>query len=130
MQTGTWKAAGMLALAALAGGFVGSAITARSRGGDRDDHGHGPTWYIDLLDKELTLTPVQHDSVRAILDRRAGSMDSILAEMRPRIEAARQVIRSEINGQLTPAQQQQYRALTDRLDAERKERQQRESKQK
>ena len=130
MQTGTWKAAGMLALAAPAGGFVGSAITARARGGDRDDHGHGPTWYIDLLDKELKLTPVQHDSVRAILDRRAGSMDSILAEMRPRIDAARQVIRSEINGQLTPDQQQQYRALTDRLDAERKERQQRESKQK
>lgn len=130
MQTGTWKAAGMLAVAAIAGGLVGSAITARAVGSDHENRGHGPTWYIDLLDQELKLTPVQHDSVRAILDRRAGSMDSILAEMRPRIDAARQVIRSEINGQLTPAQQQQYRALTDRLDAERKERQQRESKQK
>lgn len=130
MQTGTWKAVGMLALAAIAGGIVGSAITAQTGREMRDTHGHGPTWYLDLLDKELKLSPAQRDSVRAILDRRAGSMDSILAEMRPRIDSARQVIRSEINGQLTPAQQQQYRALTERLDAERRERQQRESKRK
>jgi hypothetical protein len=48
--------------------------------------------------------------------------------MRPRIEAARAVIRNDINGQLTPDQQQRYRDLTARLDAERRERQQRESK--
>lgn len=130
MQTGTWKAVGMLALAAAAGGVVGSAITANASREERGGRGHGPTWYIDLLDKELKLSPVQRDSVRAILDRREGSMDSILAEMRPRIEAARQVIRSEISGQLTPEQQEKYRQLTAKLDAERKEKAQRESKHK
>lgn len=122
MQTGTWKAVGMLALAAAAGGFVGSAITANASRDERGGRGHGPTWYIDMLDKELQLSPVQRDSVRAILDRREGSMDSILAEMRPRIDAARQAIRSEISGQLTPEQQEKYRQLTARIDAERKER--------
>lgn len=122
MQTGTWKAVGMLALAAAAGGVVGSAITANASREERSGRGHGPTWYIDMLDKELQLSPVQRDSVRAILDRREGSMDSILAEMRPRIDAARQAIRSEISGQLTPEQQEKYRQLTARIDAERKER--------
>jgi Spy/CpxP family protein refolding chaperone len=122
MQTGTWKAVGMLALAAAAGGVVGSAITANASRDERGGRGHGPTWYIDLLDKELRLTPVQRDSVRAILDRREGAMDSILAEMRPRIDAARQVIRTEISGQLTAEQQEKYRQLTARIDAERKER--------
>ncbi|HWA57636.1 MAG TPA: periplasmic heavy metal sensor [Gemmatimonadales bacterium] len=130
MQTGTWKAVAMLALAAVAGGVVGSAITASAVRDDHGARGHGPTWYIDLLDRELKLTPAQRDSVRAILDRREGSMDSILAEMRPRIDAVRQVIRGEISAQLSPAQQQQYRDLTARLDAERRERNQRESKQK
>ncbi len=130
MQTGTWKAVGMLALAAMVGGVVGSAITARAGREERGGRGHGPTWYIDLLDRELQLSPVQRDSVRAILDRREGSMDSILAEMRPRIDAARQVIRAEISGQLTAAQQEKYRALAARLDAERRERAQRESKRK
>jgi hypothetical protein len=66
--------------------------------------------------------------VRAILQRREGSMDSILAEMRPRIEAARAVIRSEISTQLTPEQARRYQDLTARLDAERKEKNKRESK--
>ena len=130
MLTGTWKAVGMLALAAAVGGVVGSAITANASREEHGGRGHGPTWYVDLLDRELQLTPAQQDSVRAILDRREGSMDSILAEMRPRIDSARQVIRREISGQLTPEQQEKYRQLTARLDAERKEKAQRESKRK
>lgn len=130
MQTGTWKAVGMLALAAAAGGVVGSAITANASREERSGRGHGPTWYVDLLDRELELTPAQRDSVRAILDRREGSMDSILAEIRPRIDSARQIIRGEISGQLTPGQQEKYRQLTARLDQERREKAQRESKRK
>jgi Spy/CpxP family protein refolding chaperone len=128
MKTGTWKAVGMLALAAGAGGVVGSAITANASRDEHGGRGHGPTWYIDMLDRELKLTPVQRDSVRAILDRREGSMDSILAQIRPRIDSARQIIRSEISGQLTAEQQEKYRQLTAKLDAERKEKAQRESK--
>ena len=128
MQTSRWKAVAVLALAAAAGAVIGGALTASATRSDREGHGHGSNWYVDLLNKELDLTDQQRDSVRAILDRRQGSMDSILAEMRPRIEAARAVIRNDINGQLTPDQQRRYRELTSRLDAERRERQQRESK--
>lgn len=130
MRTGTWKAVGLLALAAGVGGVVGSAITANASREEHGGRGHGPTWYVDLLGRELELSPAQRDSVRAILDRREGSMDSILAEMRPRIDSARQVIRREISGQLTPEQQEKYRQLTARLDAERREKAQRESKRK
>lgn len=128
MQTGTWKAVSLLALAAIAGGVVGSVITLGINKGNHESHGHGSTWYIELLDRELKLNPAQRDSVRAILDRRQGSMDSILAEMRPRIEAARGVIRNEISGQLTTEQQKLYVELTARLDAERKAKNQAESK--
>jgi len=128
MLTSTWKAVALLALAATAGGVVGSALTMRMGRPGREGHRHGSTWYVDLLDRELHLTTTQRDSVRAILERRQGSMDSILAEMRPRIEAARAVIRNDIGALLTPEQQQRYRDLTVRLDAERREKNQRESK--
>jgi hypothetical protein len=128
MQTGTWKAVSLLALAAVAGGVIGSVITVGVSKGSHDSHGHGSTWYIELLDHELKLNPAQKDSVRAIIERRQGSMDSILAEMRPRIEAARGVIRHEISGQLTPEQQKLYVDLTARLDAERRAKNQTESK--
>lgn len=128
MQTGTWKAVSLLALAAVAGGVVGSVITLGINKGSHENHGHGSSWYIDLLDHELKLSAAQTDSVRAILDRRQGSMDSILAEMRPRIDAARGVIRNEISGQLTPEQQKLYVDLTARLDAERRTKNQTESK--
>jgi len=128
MQTGTWKAVAVLALAAVAGGVVGSALTLSLGRGGHEGRGHGSNWYIDLLDHELRLSAAQRDSVRVILERRQGSMDSILAEMRPRIEAARAVIRNEISGQLTTEQQKLYVDLTARLDAERRDKNKRESK--
>lgn len=128
MQTGTWKAVTLLALAAVAGGVVGSVLTIGIGKNSHETHGHGATWYLELLDHELKLSPAQKDSVHAILDRRQGSMDSILAEMRPRIDAARAVIRNEISGQLTPEQQKLYVDLTAKLDAERRAKNQQESK--
>jgi len=128
MQTGTWKAVAVLALAAAAGGVVGSALTLGLGRSGHEGRGHGSNWYIDLLDHELKLSAAQRDSVRVILERRQGSMDSILAEMRPRIEAARAVIRNEISGQLTAEQQKLYVDLTARLDAERRDKNKRESK--
>ena len=130
MLTSTWKAVALLALAAGAGGVVGSAVTARVVHREREGRGHGYGWYVDLLDRELHLSDAQRDSVRAILQRREGSMDSILAEMRPRIDAARTVIRGEIALQLTPGQQERYRQLTARLDAERQTRREKEARDK
>jgi hypothetical protein len=131
MLTSTWKAAGLLALAALAGGALGSAVTLRiGARGDHGDRGRGYAWYVEMLHRELRLTPAQEDSVRAILARRDGAMDSIWAEMRPRIDAARGAIRAEIATQLTPGQQEQYRRLTARLDAERQARRDRDAQNK
>jgi hypothetical protein len=129
MLTSTWKAVALLALAAGAGGVVGSAVTARVVHREREGR-HGYGWYVDLLDRELRLSGTQRDSVRAILQRREGSMDSILAEMRPRIDAARNVIRGEIAMQLTAEQQERYRRLTARLDAERQTRREKEAQDK
>jgi Spy/CpxP family protein refolding chaperone len=122
MLTSTWKAAGLLALAAVAGGALGSAVTLKAVASQREDHGHGYSWYVELLHRELKLTPDQEDSVRAILARRDSAMDSIWAEVRPRIDAARSAIRAEITTRLTPEQQGAYRQLTARLDAERQAR--------
>jgi Spy/CpxP family protein refolding chaperone len=127
MLTSTWKAVALLALAAAAGAAAGSVVTARAGREGREGHGRGYGWYVDLLDRELDLSDAQRDSVQAILKRREASMDSILAEMRPRIEAARAVIRNEIGAQLTPDQARRYQDLTARLAAERKEKSKRES---
>lgn len=123
MMTSTWKAAALLALAAVAGGSAGSAWTARrSEGPERRGYG----WYIELLRNELDLTGAQEDSVRAILRRRDQTMDSLWAEIRPRFDAARSAVRAEIAGQLTTAQQTRFAEVGARLDAERQERQRRE----
>jgi Spy/CpxP family protein refolding chaperone len=124
MTTSTWKAVALLVLAAAVGGAAGSVLTARAAcgKGGADCHRHGNAWYVALLDRELKLSAAQRDSVRAILRRRDASMDSIWTEMRPRIDAARNSIRTDISQVLTPEQQGRYRDLTARLDAERAER--------
>ncbi len=124
MQSSTWKASLLLLLAALAGGAVGSALTVRSMGDHRGKGGgqrHGGDGYVDLLDHELKLTPVQHDSVRAIITRHRGEMDSIWGELDTRLGQTREVIRGEIRMQLTAEQLTRYSDVTARLDAERRE---------
>lgn len=124
-MTSTWKAVAMLALAAVAGGAIGSVLTARAGGpGRAHDHERGYDWYVQMLDRELSLSPAQHDSVEAILRRRDGAMDSLWGEMRPRITAIRESIRAEIRAQLTPEQQSRLGEITARLDKERRRKQQ------
>jgi len=123
-MTSTWKAGVMLVLAAAAGGAIGSVLTARAGHGTGHDHERGYSWYVEMLDRELKLTPAQRDSLVAILRRRDGSMDSLWAEMRPRISTLRESIRSEIRAQLTAEQQARYGEITARLDAERRRKQQ------
>jgi Heavy-metal resistance len=118
MRTGTWKAAVLLLLAALVGAAAGSALTLRFSGSH--EGGHGSARYVALLDRELRLSPAQHDTVQAILQRHRNAMDSLWQEIGPRLDARREAIRSEIRMQLTPEQQQRYAGLTARLDSERK----------
>ncbi|MFN8646809.1 MAG: hypothetical protein U0104_08605 [Gemmatimonadales bacterium] len=122
-RTETWKAMVLLLLAALAGAAVGSVVTSRMHGEHRDGaRGHrGSDWYVELLDRELQLTPGQRDSVVQVLARHRGAMDSLWADVGVRMDAMRQAIRADVRTVLTPAQRERYAALTARLDAERRD---------
>lgn len=121
-MTSTWKAGALLALAVLAGGAAGSALTSRSdactASGTKKAPGEG---FVSLLTDELTLTPSQQDSVRAVLARHQPAMDGLWEEIRPRVDSVRTIIRGEIAPHLNADQQTKFAALTARLDAERKE---------
>lgn len=121
--TNRFKAIGLLILAALGGGAIGSAVTAaalhhRPDGGRRG----GSDWYLELLQRELDLTATQRDSVEAVLERHSAPMEAIWADMTARIDTARAAIRADIRLQLTAEQQQRFAELTARLDADRRRR--------
>ena len=80
----------------------------------------GSSGYLSRLERDLKLTPVQRDSVGAILERFEPRMDSIWQEVRPRFETLRGELRSDINAQLTPEQQRHYAELLERHDARRR----------
>jgi Spy/CpxP family protein refolding chaperone len=120
----TWKAVGMLLLAALVGGAIGTAATVgvRERRHEQSRRG-GSGWYVEMLTRELSLTEAQRDSVQQVLTRHRAGMDSIWAEMAPRMRAWREGVRADVRSYLTPEQQTRYAELTARLDAEREGRQ-------
>lgn len=121
-ETSRWKAVGLLVLAALVGGAAGSAVTvaAMSRGHGPGGHHHGSAWYVELLQRELDLSPAQRDSVEAVLDRYSGPMEHIWTDMETRIDSLRTAIRLDVRAQLSAEQQTRYTAVTARLDAERR----------
>jgi hypothetical protein len=61
------------------------------------------------LNDELHLTPVQHDSVHAILGRHFGELTAVWDSVKPRFDAIRSRMDSEVVRQLTPTQAVQYR---------------------
>jgi len=116
----TWKAVGMLLLAALVGGAIGTAATIGVRGRRHEEGRRGGSgWYVEMLTRELALTEEQKDSVEQILTRHRAGMDSIWAEMAPRMKTWRETVRADVRTHLTPEQQTRYAELTARLDAER-----------
>ena len=122
MSRSTRSAVLLLVAAFLLGGVAGGAIATFafppvSHGGG---HGHDPERYQRMLNRELDLTPGQQDSVRAILALHRPAMDSVWQEMAPRVETLRGIIRSEIARQLTPAQQEKFDKMNQRIDAERR----------
>lgn len=77
-------------------------------------------WYLDRLTKNLHLTRVQQDSVKAVLDRYSPAMDSLMSEIRPRLDTVRAAMRTEITRFLDPKQQKEYEAMQQKRDQERK----------
>lgn len=102
----------MLLVATFAlGAFLGGAATTLAK-----PH-HARPSFLERLSKDLDLTAVQRDSIRAVLDRHQPAMDSLWQRMRPEFESERQMIRNDINAQLTPEQRAKYASLIQRLDS-------------
>ena len=76
-------------------------------------------WYLDNLKRNLDLTPVQQDSVKAVLDRYTPAMDSLMSEIRPRLDTVRTAMRAEIAQFLDPRQQKEYEAMRQKRERER-----------
>ena len=76
-------------------------------------------WYLDNLKRNLDLTPVQQDSVKAVLDRYTPAMDSLMSEIRPRLDTVRTAMRAEIARFLDPRQQKEYEAMRQKHERER-----------
>lgn len=106
----------LLLMVFVAGAVAGWGLQAwgDSRGGSRRPRGLEGT--VNYLGRELTLTPVQRDSVRAVFERRKPAMDSLWATVHPRFDSLRAQIRVEISAQLTPAQQARYRELIEAME--------------
>lgn len=102
----------------VAGGIAGGALEASHLLEARRPP-RGPGGFVQYLAGELTLSPAQQDSVRAILQRHSGQMDSMWAEMRPRFETLRATIRSEIAAQLDGEQRQKFDDLNRREESRR-----------
>ena len=112
----------LLIAAFVLGGLVGGAATSmadRRSHKTKADHPPRPT-YVERLGAELSLTPAQMDSVRAVLQRHQPAMDSIWESIRPLMASERQSIRNHINALLTPEQQTRYLELQ-RQDSLRRE---------
>lgn len=110
-----WRAAALLVAVFLVGLLAGSGVAAwadRSEDGGR--RGRGAGGYLARLADELELTPVQQDSVRAVLDRYEPAFDSLWRETRPRFETLRAGVRSDIRTHLNPEQRTEYDALVER----------------
>lgn len=114
----------LLAAVFLAGGLAG---WGGHEAAERDDHGRGPRRrgpdaVVAYLAKELDLTTVQRDSVRAIIARHQPETDSLWAQVRPRFDAIKARMRSEIDAGLTPAQRARHQQLIDKAEHQRRAR--------
>jgi Spy/CpxP family protein refolding chaperone len=122
-MTKSTRTATLLLLAAFVlGALAGTGALALYGRPTRMGPGHPPraSGHLSRLSKDLELTPVQRDSVGAILERYEPRMDSIWQEIRPRFETVRDELRSDINAQLTPDQQRRHAELLERHDAKRR----------
>jgi Spy/CpxP family protein refolding chaperone len=77
-------------------------------------------WYLHHLTRNLDLTAVQQDSVKAVLDRYTPAMDSLMSEIRPRLDTVRTAMRAEITRFLDPRQQKEYEAMRQKHERDRR----------
>ena len=103
-----------LLLAVLGAGFAlgwfghDQARHSRKRGEPREEA------MMRKLERELTLSGPQRDSVRAIVRRHHAEIRGLWQEMHPRYDSLRAVTRAEIDAQLTPEQQARHERLIEK----------------
>jgi len=108
------------------GGAVGafglSAWSGRSEEGRRPLPQRERPSYADILQQELALTPVQRDSVDAILARREQTMQALWQEIGPQFDSLRAQIRTDIGRVLDAEQNAKYQDMINRSEQRRSER--------
>ncbi len=113
-----WRAAAVVAGALVVGAAVGVA-------GDRVWLGRqrpaAPGW-LDAFAGELALTPAQRAAVDTILDERERVMDSLVAPVRPQLDAARAAARRQIRARLAAPQQARFDQYLARMERRARER--------
>lgn len=121
LPTSKIQAIGLLVAVAVAGFAAGAATISyasdHSRAAARD-------WreqcsFSGVLQRELRLSDVQRDSLRAIMRRYRPEMRAIFDVVRPRMDSVRARMTAEMRGVLTPAQQAAFDSLRERERAER-----------
>jgi len=116
-------AVGLLAAVFVAGIAVGAGVSAaasdREESAPRARRAEERLSYADRLERELSLTPIQRDSVDHILAAFDDSMSAMWTELRPRMDLLRTSIRQNVQELLDSAQQDRYRAYIQRTDSAR-----------
>ena len=109
----TWAAALLVATfgAGVAVGVGGRAMWVRYASAAAPERAHGVERLMAELDRDLRLTPVQHDSVHTILLRHYTRISEAWETVRPRFDTLRAAMDSEVSRQLTPEKQATYRDL-------------------
>ena len=113
------SAIALLAVVFLAGGVGGWLLNEAT---DRDERPRrrGPDAMVAYLTKELTLTPTQADSVRAIFARHRPEIEALSAQVRPKFDSIKTVVRGEIDAQLTPDQRARHARLIEEAEHRRR----------
>lgn len=114
-----FAAVALLIAVFIAGGAAGWGAR---EGAKPDSRGRrGPEAMVEHLTRELSLTAIQRDSVRAILERHHPEVEALWAEIRPRFDSIKARVRAEVAAQLTPDQQARYQRLLEEAEHRRKE---------
>lgn len=109
----------LVAVAFVAGaliGFAGGRVYSIYRLLDR---GHGSDYrsrILHHLDRELKLTPQQHDQIGAIMDIHHKRMQQISEGIRPQMHQELDSANREIEAVLTPEQRTKYEAMRMRME--------------
>jgi hypothetical protein len=113
------SAVALLAVVFLAGGAAGWVIN-EATDHDSRPRRRGPDAMVAYLTKELTLTPTQADSVRAIFVRHRPEIEALSAQVRPKFDSIKTFVRGEIDAQLTPDQRAKHARLIEEAEHRRR----------